>query len=560
MSKSILYVEDNDDNIYMLKPRLERLGFDVKIATDGKSALNLIKTSKPNLILMDLELPIMDGFEATKILKQNPDTSEIPVIALSACVQDEDKKNAFEAGCDDFEQKPVEFDVLVKKINALIIEHAELTTEIKKGQRHDNKILIIDDNENDQYILSEYLNREGFNNIEIASNGEHALDILNTNNFDLVLMDMNMPVMDGIETLSKMKNDLSLQHIPVIMISGISESNSISQCIEIGAEAYVIKPFDKNILRSKINSALNQKELTKYLNLIHLPEGYSIQWYQIKKVIGHGGFAFVYQAHDPKLNRDVVIKEYLPSGWVKRKKDGSVHPSSSEYEEDYKWGLDSFVKETRILEQFNHPNIVRVLSVSEENNTAYLVMNYEQGQSLQKILKGKKTLEEKEIMDILIPILNGMKQIHDAGFIHRDIKPDNILINQDGSPILLDFGSARQTLGEQNKTLTRLVTPGYAPFEQYSSNSDEQGPWTDIYALGATLYRAISGLAPIDAIERSNALLMHSKEILWPALNIGSGRYSEKLLNAIDHALEFKPSDRPQSIQEWLEELNQDLE
>jgi len=147
-----------------------------------------------------------------------------------------------------------------------------------------------------------------------------------------------------------------------------------------------------------------------------------------------------------------------------------------------------------------------------------------------------------------------LEQIHNAGFIHRDIKPDNIFIRNDGSPVLLDFGSARQALCEQTKTLTSLITPGYAPFEQYFSKSDEQGEYTDIYGLGATLYRAISGVPPMDAADRSNAILK-SKDTLVPAMEIGKGRYSERFLKAIDHAIQFRAEDRPQTIKEWKSEF-----
>ena len=286
-----------------------------------------------------------------------------------------------------------------------------------------------------------------------------------------------------------------------------------------------------------------------------LKPGHKILWYEIKEILGQGGFGITYLAYDPNLKKNVAIKEYLPIELAVRERDHSVHPVSEERGEQYKWGLDRFIKEAQTLAQFDHPNIVRVHSVTEENNTAYMVMVYEHGQTLQEILKGKKTLEEAELLKILIPILGGLEQIHNAGFIHRDIKPDNIFIRTDGSPLLLDFGSARQALGEQTKTLTSLVSPGYSPFEQYFCKSDEQGEWTDIYGLGATLYRAIAGVAPQDAIDRSNAILKTSKDIIVTAIEIGKGKYSERFLKAIDYALNFKPEDRPQSIAEWINEF-----
>ena len=258
-------------------------------------------------------------------------------------------------------------------------------------------------------------------------------------------------------------------------------------------------------------------------------------------------------AHDTNLERDVAIKEYLPIEIAVREGDFSVHPVTEDRGQQYKWGLDRFIAEARTLAKFKHPNVVQVLSVFEENNTGYMVMPYEQGQTLQQILSTERTLEETALLKIVIPILGGLEQVHSARFIHRDIKPDNIFIRHDGSPVLLDFGSARQALGEETKTLTSLVSPGYAPFEQYYSKSDEQGPWTDIYGLGATLYRAIAGIAPMDAVDRSRSILEAGHDVLVAAVEVGQGRYSERFLKAVDHALQFKKQDRPQSIAEWKE-------
>ena len=286
-----------------------------------------------------------------------------------------------------------------------------------------------------------------------------------------------------------------------------------------------------------------------------LQPGYRLHWYEIRKVLGQGGFGITYLAHDTNLDKDVAIKEYLPMELAVREGDFSVHPLTEDRGRQYQWGLERFVAEARTLSRFEHPNIVRVHAVFEENNTGYMVMSYEEGQSLQEMLSGRRTLEESALLKILIPVLGGLELVHQAGFIHRDIKPDNIFIRKDGSPVLLDFGSARQALGEQTKTLTSLVSPGYAPFEQYYSRSDEQGPWTDIYGLGATLYRAIAGVAPLDAVDRSKSIVEGHKDIFVPATEIGKGKYSHRFLTAIDHALKFKRRDRPQSIREWQQEF-----
>jgi len=286
-----------------------------------------------------------------------------------------------------------------------------------------------------------------------------------------------------------------------------------------------------------------------------LKTDHELHWYRIDRVLGQGGFGITYLAHDPNLDQLVAIKEYLPMELAVRDGDNSVYPASSANGDRYQWGLDRFISEARTLAKFKHPAIVRVLSVFEENNTAYMVMEYEEGESLQQVLDRRKTLGEEELIPILAPLLDGLELIHESGFIHRDIKPANIYIREDQSPVLLDFGSARQALGEQTKSLTSIVSPGYAPFEQYYSKSDRQGPWTDIYSLAATMYRAISGVMPMDAIDRSEAILKAERDIFVSAGEIGQGRYSPEFMLALDHALNFSEKKRPQTVPEWRAEL-----
>src|SRR5688572_4914102 len=288
-----------------------------------------------------------------------------------------------------------------------------------------------------------------------------------------------------------------------------------------------------------------------------LPPEYRLHWYVLERVLGQGGFGITYLARDTNLDQQVAIKEYLPIDVATRKPDSTVRPRADDQTDRFRWGLDRFIREARTLARFDHPNIVRVYSVFEFNNTAYMVMRFEEGENFAALLERRRTLPEDELLRVLLPVLDGLELIHNAGFIHRDIKPDNIHIRTDGSPVLLDFGSARASLG-QGRTVTILVAPGYAPFKQYYSSGEHQGPWTDLYGLGATCYRAIAGVPPLDAITRSKGVLGSSREVLIPARTIGSGHYSETVLRAIDHALAFAEKDRPQSIAEWRRELRQE--
>jgi serine/threonine protein kinase len=286
-----------------------------------------------------------------------------------------------------------------------------------------------------------------------------------------------------------------------------------------------------------------------------LQEGYLLHWYEIKKVIGRGGFGITYLAHDNNLDRYIAIKEFMPEDFAFRESDSTVHPKTGEQKSLYTWGLESFVKEARTLAKFNHPNIIRVLSVFEENNTAYMVMEYAQGEDLSTVYKKSPKFTEEQFLDTFIPIMDGLALVHNAGFIHRDIKPANIYICDNNAPLLLDFGSARQSIGGKTKTLTSLVTIGYAPYEQYNDGSGKQGPWTDIYSLGACLYVGITGNKPVDALARGGSFLETGKDLYQPLSIIAKGDYSENFLLAIDNALMFKIDDRPQNILEWADML-----
>ncbi|HSC64613.1 MAG TPA: protein kinase [Caldimonas sp.] len=285
-----------------------------------------------------------------------------------------------------------------------------------------------------------------------------------------------------------------------------------------------------------------------------LPAGSRLHWYVLERVLGQGGFGITYLAHDTNLDRPVAIKEYLPAEIARRRSDASAWPHSDTLAKRYAWGLERFLLEARTLARFDHPNIVRVLSVFEANNTAYMVMRFEEGEDLATQLERRGTLPQRQLTDCLLPILDGLELVHAAGFIHRDIKPENIYVRRDGSPVLLDFGSARQSFGSA-KTLTILVAPGYAPLEQYYGDASTQGPWTDIYGLGATCYRAIAGRAPLDAIARAKGVLGSVREILTPAAEVGRGRYDEAFLAAVDRSLQLSEKDRPQTIAAWRHEL-----
>lgn len=275
-----------------------------------------------------------------------------------------------------------------------------------------------------------------------------------------------------------------------------------------------------------------------------LPPGYALEEYRVERVLGQGGFGVTYLAHDVRLDQQVAIKEYLPRQFAVREADSTVVPRSTADQENFRRFLDRFLGEARTLAKLRHANIVRVLRYFEGLGTAYMVMEYERGRSLGEILRDMKVPADAAwICGWLPPLLDGLAAVHAASFLHRDIKPDNIFVRTDGTPLLLDFGAARSVVA-QSGGLTTIYTAGYAPLEQYSTDG-KQGPWTDIYGMAAVLYRVVTGKPPTEAPLRSQ------NDTLVPALQIGAKSYDARLLAPIDWGLRLDENARPQSIAEW---------
>jgi serine/threonine protein kinase len=275
-----------------------------------------------------------------------------------------------------------------------------------------------------------------------------------------------------------------------------------------------------------------------------LPLQSMLQEYRIDQVLGAGGFGITYRARDTNLDKDVALKEYLPGQLALRTADGNVVAQGTTHEAGYRWGLARFLQEARTLAKFSHPHIVRVLRYFEANATAYMVMDYEQGDPLKTVLQHDPRPPEQKLKTLVAPLLDGLAAVHATGFLHRDIKPDNIFVRADGRPVLIDFGAARQALGGETKSLTSILTPGYAPLEQYSGEG-RQGPWTDLYAMGGVLYRAVTDRNPPDAVARLRG------DPVAAGIAEARGRYSEAFLRAIEWALALDEKQRPQSVEQW---------
>ncbi len=284
-----------------------------------------------------------------------------------------------------------------------------------------------------------------------------------------------------------------------------------------------------------------------------LPKGYRFAEYELVRVLGAGGFGITYLAFDDRHNRPVAIKEYLPDVLALRDPTDKVLPKSLAKVDDFEWGLDRFMEEAKTLARFRHQNLIDVYRFFRSNGTAYIVMEYAEGRNLTEVLERKGTLDEDELKSILYPLLDGLRLVHAKDFLHRDIKPDNIVVRRDGSPVLIDFGAARQDLGRKSRAVTAIVSAGYAPLEQYSTKGN-QGPWTDIYALGAVAYHCLTGAPPPEATERTDR-----RDPCKPLAKWGRPLKEQQFQIAIDHALCVNAKDRPRTIRAWAGELDPGL-
>lgn len=277
-----------------------------------------------------------------------------------------------------------------------------------------------------------------------------------------------------------------------------------------------------------------------------LPAGHRFNEFEIKDVIGGGGFGIVYRAWDHLLERTIAIKEYMPASLAIRNDDLSLGLRSERFARLFNAGLTSFIQEARLLARFNHPGLLHVLRFWEENGTAYMGTLWYSGMSLKAWQQQHPdTINEEWIRQLLPPLFGAIGTIHQAGYLHRDIALDNIQIQDNQLPVLLDFGSARKEIGNLSDETEIMLKPGYAPIEQYSEETDsDQGPWTDIYALGAVLHTLITGSPPPASVVRC------IEDHYQPLAQRQPAGYSLSLLHAVDRALMMKPSDRPQSIDE----------
>ncbi len=278
-----------------------------------------------------------------------------------------------------------------------------------------------------------------------------------------------------------------------------------------------------------------------------------IDEYEIISVLGAGGFGITYLAKHLNLDTRYAVKEYYPRSWSDRDNTGFVSAKSSHDESQFEWGLRRFLEEAQRIAKFSHHNIVRVDRYFPANGTAYMVLSYEEGMTLKEWQEGLREPPTQDELDLIVePLLSALETLHANGVFHRDLSPDNIFLRRDGSPVLLDFGASREEIGRQSQLITAIIKPGYSPLEQYDTRATRQGAWSDIYAFGAVLYRAITGFSPPEAPSR------FTQDEYEPLETVAKGTYRPAFMQAIDWAMRLLPEARPNTIDEWRRSLIQD--
>lgn len=271
-----------------------------------------------------------------------------------------------------------------------------------------------------------------------------------------------------------------------------------------------------------------------------LPTGFKLEEYTIDRQLSLGGFSIVYLARDP-AGQQVAIKEYLPNSLALRG-DGEINPViTPEHQAAFRYGMKCFFEEGRALAKLSHPNVVRVQNFFRANDTVYMVMEYEHGRTLQEFIrKHLGHISEGFIRNVFTRLLNGLRVVHANKLLHLDVKPSNIYLRTDNTPVLIDFGAARQTLSSDTPMLKPMYTPGFASPEHYGERKN-LGPWSDIYSIGACMYACLAGSTPQPADERLK------KDQLIPATIRWEGQLSDQLLETIDGCLKLHHLLRPQS-------------
>ncbi len=546
----ILIVEDNEMNRDMLTRRLTKRGYDIVIAVDGAEGIAKANSESPDLILMDMGLPVMDGWAATRHLKQDPVTRRIPVIALTAHAMAGDQQKALAAGCDDYDTKPVDIKRLLPKIEALLLRavapphpsarsadiaaedlddftrpltadpqpHHGVDPDLAGGQRKasqqlkeledpglastrvdppaapvsptippapgDFSILLVDDNPENRDMLSRRLERQGYQ-ITLAEDGYQALSQMQRASYDLVLLDVMMPGINGFEVLAQLRKTHSPTDLAVVMVTAKGESQDVVQALQLGANDYITKPVDFPVALARIQTQLGLLAAARRnrSGISRQEEGLLKGRYRVERLLASGGFGETYLAAD-------MHRPGHPICVVKQLRPFDDDPVLLEI------ARRLFNKEAETLERLKHEQIPQLLAYFEEGSEFYLVQEYIKGQVLSDMLAGQP-LPEAKVIALLWNLLKVIHYIHQQQVIHRDIKPQNIIRREDtGKLVLIDFGAVKEIpmglMDNRNQTVS-IGSQGFTPLEQLAGRPRFN---SDIFALGMVAIQALTGQEP----------------------------------------------------------------
>ncbi|MEN9252063.1 MAG: response regulator [Thermostichales cyanobacterium HHBFW_bins_127] len=550
----LLLVEDNEMNRDMLVRRLQKKGFEIICATDGAEGVEKAYQTEPDLILMDLSLPVMDGWEATRRLKASEHTKGIPVIALTAHAMSGDREKALEAGCDDYDTKPIDLPRLLGKIDTLLsrsqphlapppptlaLSPAPMPTP-DSGIPNLPRLLVVDDNEMNRDMLSRRLQRQGYS-VVVAEGGQQACRLLSEGQFDLVLLDVMMPDMSGIEVLQWIRQQHSSADLPVIMVTAKDSSEDVAGALELGANDYITKPIDFTVAQARIKAQLSRLESSRRQQAMLEAQIKTAQEqatqalggrYHVVRVLGSGGFSQTFLAEDQQRpGRPLVV--------VKQLRPPQTDPRAMEISRRL------FNTEAETLEKLGrHDQIPQLLAYFEQNNEFYLVQEYIEGTMLSDELNQRR-FSELQVLVMLLDILGILDFIHSHHVIHRDIKPQNIIRRKaDHKLVLIDFGAVKEFQGEAGNKTIAIGTRGYAPMEQYAGRPR---PNSDIFAIGMVAIQALSGRYPHQLLEDPMTGAVRWQEEI---------RVSPRLAKVLDKMIDPNSNTRYQTATAVMQDLS----
>ena len=589
----ILLVEDNEMNQDMLTRRLLRRGYEVVCAMDGQTGVDMASSEMPDLILMDMSLPIMDGWAATRRLKTDDRTRSIPIIALTAHAMVGDLQKSMDAGCDDYDTKPVELARLLSKIEILLAtnKNGELTPDafaqpeiiavtkvaatvapqttpilapIRSIDPTAATILIVDDIETNRDMLGRRLERAGYTTI-LAAGGKEGLEIIDRQPIDLVLLDIMMPDFNGIETLQAIRAKYSMAQLPVIMATAKDRSEDMLQAFELGANDYVTKPIDLPIVLARIQSHLRliqsarQEQPTPSAPLIPpiqsiepitlepaagqpLSEifkpttldpatGLLLGRYKVSKQLVKDDFQNIYLAQDTKQSQQTCIVRH-----IQLNKD---RPSVS------LGAIHQFQRETEIFKLLNQRrNLVSILNTFQQEHQLYIIQEYIGADLLSRKLNSVRSVGIATALSMIVEMLEILQHLHQKQIVHQHLNADCFGYSHENKLVLVDLGIAARLSNKMHQTDRHTKNVYQIPAEW----QDPVTVNTDIHAVGTITIHALTGISP-DLIEVN----IKTGEINWRDSCI----VAESFAKIINRMTCRNPTDRYSSIEAVLKDLYQ---